>query len=264
MANLLDTTPDQLKGFLPKNRRFVPGECFEETLSVEIINIFCFPTGDWRAYNKYVDGLTGTVLRSGTIVPLFNGGFVPANGRPKVKKDLLIKLEGDLESRQLHAGYTLKEEDRDGCFPRAFRRIDQCQPGDVVYLTVYVFQSDLASWMMAKKLVEAKKRGCDVQVIYDAAGSSISDLVTETSTFGRKSVKNGATSDQIYQFMRNAGIPVIKYPIGKAKSQLNHRKMLLVGGGPNSNIPATGFVFINVGTEYFAIWDDFGWMVEGL
>lgn len=148
-------------------------------------------------------------------------------------------------------------------FPRAFRRIDQCEPGDVVYLTVYVFQSDEASWMMTRKLIEAKKRGCDVQVIYDAAGSSISDLVEETSFLGKKSLTNGKTDPKIYQTLRDNGIPTIKYPIGKAKSQLNHRKMLLVGGGPNSRIPATGYIFINVGTEYFAIWDDFGWEVGG-
>jgi hypothetical protein len=93
-AALLDTTPDQAKGFLPKHRRFVPG--------------------DWNAYNQYVDGVTGTVQRSGTIIPLFNGGFVPQNGRPKVRKELLTELGGDLEARQIRSGYKLVEEDREG------------------------------------------------------------------------------------------------------------------------------------------------------
>jgi len=134
----------------------------------------------------------------------------------------------------------------------------------VVYMSVYVFQSDLSSWMMVEKLIQAKRRGCDVQVIYDAAGSGLSDLVTETSMIlRRKSVGHGATDPRIYQTLRNSGIPCITYPVGKVKSQLNHRKLLIVGGGPNSKEPATGFVYINIGTEYFALWDDFGWMVEG-
>jgi len=65
--------------------------------------------------------------------------------------------------------------------------------------------------------------------------------------------------------MRDAGIPVIAYPdgFGPLKAQLTHRKLLIVGGGPNSNTPATGMAFLNVGTEYSAVWSDFSWRFRG-
>ena len=105
-------------------------------------------------------------MRHGQAIPLFNGGYVPEKGRPVPRSELLDEPNGDLLAREIFPGEKLKLEDVTACFPRAIMDIKECQPDDPVYLSVYVYQSDEWARIFTDVLIDARQRGCDVQVIY--------------------------------------------------------------------------------------------------
>jgi cardiolipin synthase len=181
-----------------------------------------------------------------------------------VRKEMLDESMGDHAAREINPGEKLKLEDPESCFPRAVRAIEACQPQDPVYLSVFVFQSDEWAQTFARVLIDAAKRGCDVQVIYDEVGSGLSDHKVDADG----TVTQLPTNPAIYQKMRDGGVAVVEWPAHSGmsdiiSSHLNHRKILIVGGGPNRKAPAVGYAFLNVGTEYAAIWTDFSWEFRG-
>jgi phosphatidylserine/phosphatidylglycerophosphate/cardiolipin synthase-like enzyme len=210
--------------------------------------------GDWSGYNAYADALSGSQRRGGTATPRFFGGLIPEGGRPKVDMAKVDAQGDDPAAREVNQGVKLLPDPAhpDGAFPQAFAAIDNAKPGERVYLSVFAFQSDSTGQQMAQHLIDAKKRGCDVKVIYDWAGSCNSNHEIDPQT-GK--VKLLPTDKALYDKMRAAGIPVMEYPDGPAKDQLTHRKLLVVG---DQAMP-----FLNVGDEYSGIWNDFSWGMQG-
>jgi phosphatidylserine/phosphatidylglycerophosphate/cardiolipin synthase-like enzyme/protein tyrosine phosphatase (PTP) superfamily phosphohydrolase (DUF442 family) len=110
----------------------------------------------------------------------------------------------------------------------------------------YAFQSDGTGWVVAQMLVKAKKAGVDVRLQYDPQGSGKSNI----SIVAGK-VVDLLTNQGIYKYMRDNGVPVLPFPIGKgsvadkeARDWLSHLKKDLVGTA--SYVGGAG----NVGDEY--------------
>ncbi|HEY4002511.1 MAG TPA: phosphatidylserine/phosphatidylglycerophosphate/cardiolipin synthase family protein [Candidatus Xenobia bacterium] len=159
--------------------------------------------GQWDGFDAYLDSATGTVARNDSRVEPLINGQV--------------------------------------AFPAMLDAIDHAT-GSINW-SVYAFQSDETGWDVAHHLAEAADRQVQVRLLYDVAGSAVSN--------------NRPSDPRIFDYLRQHGIQIVARQDGDLGTERTHRKLLVVDG-------RTGFIGgMNVGNEYRNEWHDVQARVTG-